>query len=41
LQELLGRREPAIVDFQRILEINPANTEAKTALTRLKGQASR
>src|SRR5262245_33508721 len=41
LQEMLGRREPAIVDFQRILEINPANTEAKSALTRLKGQASR
>ncbi len=40
LQEMLGRREQAIVDFRRVLEINPANQEAKTALTRLKGQAS-
>jgi tetratricopeptide (TPR) repeat protein len=40
LHETLGRREQAIVDFQRALEINPANQEAKTALTRLKGQPS-
>src|SRR5262245_17926549 len=40
LQETLGRREQAIVDFQRVLEINPANQEAKTAVTRLKGQPS-
>jgi tetratricopeptide (TPR) repeat protein len=40
LHETLGRREQAIIDFQRALEINPANQEAKTALTRLKGQPS-
>jgi tetratricopeptide (TPR) repeat protein len=40
LQETLGRREPAILDFQRVLEFNPAHEEAKTALARLKGQAS-
>jgi tetratricopeptide (TPR) repeat protein len=40
LQETLGRREQAQVDFQRVLELNPANEEAKTALARLKGQAS-
>ena len=40
LQETLGRREPAILDFQRVLEFNPAHEEAKTALARLKAQAS-
>jgi tetratricopeptide (TPR) repeat protein len=41
LQETLGRRESAILDFQRVLdEFNPAHEEAKTALTRLKAQAS-
>jgi len=40
LQEMLGRREQALVDFRRVLEMNPANLEAKGALTRLKGQAS-
>jgi tetratricopeptide (TPR) repeat protein len=40
LHETLGRREQAIIDFQRALEINPANQEAKSALTRLKGQPS-
>ena len=40
LQETLGRREPAMLDFQRVLEFNPAHEEAKTALARLKGQAS-
>jgi tetratricopeptide (TPR) repeat protein len=39
LQETLGRREPAMLDFQRVLEFNPAHEEAKTALARLKGQA--
>jgi tetratricopeptide (TPR) repeat protein len=40
LQETLGRREAAILDFQRVLEFNPAHEEAKTALARLKAQAS-
>jgi tetratricopeptide (TPR) repeat protein len=40
LQETLGRREQAMIDFQHVLELTPANEEAKTALTRLKSQAS-
>jgi tetratricopeptide (TPR) repeat protein len=41
LQETLGRRDSAILDFQRVLdEFNPQHEEAKTALARLKAQAS-
>jgi tetratricopeptide (TPR) repeat protein len=39
LQDTLGRREQAMADYQRVLEITPANEEAKTAVTRFKGQA--
>ncbi len=39
LQETLNRREQALSDYQRVLEITPANEEAKAAITRFKGQA--
>jgi tetratricopeptide (TPR) repeat protein len=39
LQDTLNRREQALADYQRVLEITPANEEAKAAVTRFKGQA--
>jgi tetratricopeptide (TPR) repeat protein len=39
LQETLNRREQALADYQRVLEITPANEEAKAAITRFKSQA--
>ncbi len=39
LQETLNRREQALADYQRVLEIMPANEEAKAAITRFKSQA--
>jgi tetratricopeptide (TPR) repeat protein len=39
LQETLNRREQALADYQRVLEITPANEEAKAAVTRFKSQA--
>jgi tetratricopeptide (TPR) repeat protein len=40
LQETLNRREEAMADYQRVLEIMPANEEAKAAITGFKSQAS-
>jgi tetratricopeptide (TPR) repeat protein len=39
LQETLNRREQALADYQRVLELTPANEEAKAAITRFKSQA--
>jgi tetratricopeptide (TPR) repeat protein len=39
LQDTLNRREQALADYQRVLELTPANEEAKAAVTRFKGQA--
>jgi tetratricopeptide (TPR) repeat protein len=39
LQESLNRHEQALADYQRVLEITPANEEAKAAITRFKSQA--
>ena len=39
LQETLNRHEQALADYQRVLEITPANEEAKAAITRFKSQA--
>jgi len=39
LHDTLNRREQALADYQRVLEITPANEEAKAAITRFKGQA--
>jgi tetratricopeptide (TPR) repeat protein len=41
LHDTLNRREQALADYQRVLEITPANEEAKAAVTRFKGQALR
>ena len=40
IQETLGRREAAIADFQRALDLNPQSEEARGALARLRGQPS-
>jgi tetratricopeptide (TPR) repeat protein len=40
LLETLGRRDAAMLDYRRILEVNPAHAEAKTAIARLKGEDS-
>jgi tetratricopeptide (TPR) repeat protein len=39
LQDTLNRREQALADYQRVLELTPANEEAKAAITRFKSQA--
>jgi tetratricopeptide (TPR) repeat protein len=40
LLETLGRRDAAMLDYRRVLEVNPAHSEAKTAIARLKGEDS-
>lgn len=40
IQETLGRREAAVADFQRALDLNPQSQEARSALARLRGQRS-
>jgi DNA mismatch repair protein MutS len=40
IQEAMGRREAAIGDFQRALDLNPQSEDARNGLARLRGQRS-